>query len=634
MKKSPTLSHHVLSPVLLSLVAGTALASPARADVGNEGIEVVAQIDNPASDATGAVLSLLRPDLEAQAPVSMLETLTLLPGIDAFEKGGSGGGSYLAVRGGDPNFALVVINGVRVNDPMLSSGGGFDFSQIGAGDASRVDILSGPWSTIYGADALSGVVSIGLDSPREGTGASARMGIGSGGRFESGGRVFTSGKAGSLILAASASDTSELLAGSTSERQSAMIAASPEMGGGVRLDLFGFYGASQSEGFPEDSGGPLFAVVRDLETRDRKQLALGATAAITLPETLEGQVRISWGRSTFLSSSPGIAEGVLDAVPPITSDSRFDRTEVISTLGWAPSLPFTASAGVSVVHEEGRSDGIIDYGMLIPTAYNLSRTLPGIFTTASLTLPNAFTLDLGLRADFPKKGSARLTPRAGITVPLGTSGFRLTSTYAQGFKQPSFFALGYPLLANPDLRPEKSETYDGGLAWGSSDGGWQASAKAYRSIYRDLIDFDPEQFTNINRSRVTAEGFEFAASGTLSRVRMLGSLTYLSTKAADQAPLRFRPKWKGAAAVEYSASEALTFRVNGRFSSSWLDSSVPTGFVRGDGFATLDAQVGIRLHPGLELRASLRNLTATDYERTVGTPEPGRNVFFSLIGSI
>ena len=637
MKKSPTISRRpVLSPWIFGLTAGMTLAGPAHAEADSHGsgIEVVARLDDPASDAAGTALSLGQSDLEAQAPVTLLEALTLLPGVDAFEKGGAGGGSYLAVRGGEPNFALVTINGVRVNDPMLSTGGGFDFSQIGASDVSRVDILSGPWSTVYGADALSGVVSIRFAPPREGTGARARMGGGSGGRFEVGGQMFTSGRAGSLVVAASASDTGDFLAGSTSQRQSVMVAASPELGSDIVLDLFGFFGASQGKGFPEDSGGPLLAVLRDAETRDREQLALGATASVPLAGTIEAQMRLSWGRSTFRSASPGIAPGVLDGVPPLFSDSRFDRIEVVSTLGWKPSASFQTSVGASLVREHGESDGAINYGVLIPTAYELSRTLPGVFATASLTLPHAIALDLGLRADFLKNGGTRATPRAGLGIPISDTGLQITASYAQGFKQPSFFALGFPLLANPDLLSEKSETYDGGVAWVSPDDDWRASAKAYRSIYRDLIDFDPERFTNVNRSRVTASGFEIAGSGQVSNVKVLASLTYLSARSADEAPLRFRPKWKGAAAVEFAASDALTFRIDGRFSSSWLDSSVPTGFVEVDGFATLDAQAALRLRQGLELRASLRNLTGKNYQRTVGTPEPGRNVFFSLIGSI
>ena len=632
MKKSPK----IWAAGQLTLICGAACLchAPAFAAAGAPEILVLADLDNPASETDGNTRSLERTDLEAQAPVSLLESLNLLPGIDAFEKGGIGSGSYLSLRGGEPNFTLVLVNGVRVNDPMQSAGGGFDFSLIGPGTATRVDVLSGPWSTIYGADALSGVVSLrfGVDEP--GSGLSASMGTGSGGRFNIAGRAFLSGQAGSLAIAGSAQDTAGFHAGSSSAGQSAMLAASPAISDAVKLDLFGFYGASQSEGFPEDSGGPLLAANRDLETRDREQLALGASATAQMGHALTGQLRANWGRSQLQSSSPGIAPGALDGVPPIDADSRFDRMELVSSLDWLVGPSFRASMGGSLVHERGRSDGMVDFGIAIPTSFRIDRTLPGLFATGALTLPGGPKLRGGLRLDFPGKGPARFTPRMGIVWPVGDSGFQIAANFAQGFKQPSLFALGFPLLANPALKPEKSTTYDGSIGWQTSDKKWLASLTAFRSVYRDLIDFDPESFTNINRQRVTTKGLEFAAQANFERLRLLANFTYLSARSIDDSPLRFRPKWKGSAAVQWQASDRVQLRLDGRYNGKFLDSSVPTGFVPLNSFVTVNAQLRIELREGLALRAALRNLADTRYFRTIGTSEPGRNVFISLNASI
>ena len=133
LKKSPKMlalpqkAYAAIPVIALALVPGAAFAQQAQDD----GIVVTARLDDPAQGATGGVRLLFREDIEAQAPVTLLENFALLPGIDAFEKGGAGGGSYLAIRGGEPNFTLVTINGVRVNDPLLSSGGGFDFTLLG-----------------------------------------------------------------------------------------------------------------------------------------------------------------------------------------------------------------------------------------------------------------------------------------------------------------------------------------------------------------------------------------------------------------------------------------------------------------------------------------------------------------------
>jgi outer membrane cobalamin receptor len=516
---------------------------------------------------------------------------------------------------------------------MVSSGGGFDFSLIGPEDVARVDVLSGPWSTAYGADALSGVVSLRLSDADERSGASARAGIGSGGRYDLGARLHLAGNAGALTLAGSARDTNDLLEGATSRGQSAMVAASPDLGGVVKLDLFGLYSRSEGSGFPEDSGGPRLAVVRDQESREREQIALGASAQAGIASNLTGQLRLGFSRSTLESLSPGIAPGELDGVPPIASDSRFERFEAVAGLDWTPRDYLALGIGASLVHESGRSQGTIDFGEPIPTDFALTRSLPGVFATAALVLP-AVELRAGLRADFPEDGKTRITPRAGVVVPLGTSGLRLTANYAQGFKQPSLYALGFPLIANPDLLPERSRTMDAGLAWSSADNAIQASVTAYRSVYRDLIDFDPEQFTNVNRDRVTAEGVEMAGTARKGPLRLIASLTYLDTESADGAPLRFRPEWKGAGALEWQASEAMSLRLDGRFSGSFTDSSVPTGFDRIDGYATFDASASYRLSPALTITASLRNLANEHYERTLGTPEPGRNVFVTLRGSL
>lgn len=460
------------------------------------------------------------------------------------------------------------------------------------------------------------------------------MGVGSGGRFGLGGRVTLSGKAGSLMAAASASDTNEFLAGSQAERQSAMIAISPDLGGNVTIDLFGFYGASQSQGFPEDSGGPELAVVRTLETRDRRQIALGATTSARLSPDVTAQMRLSWGRSDFEADSPGIAPGALDGVPPITSDSRFDRLEAVASLSWVRDSWLSASAGASLVEEDGRSDGIVDFGFPIPVSYSEKRSLPGLFATAALTHPSGAALRAGLRVDFPEGGKARWTPRVGAEVPLGQSGLSVSANYARGFKQPSLFALGYPLIANPDLKDELSTTYDAGLGWATSDKNWQAGVTAFRSVYRDLIDFDPELFTNVNRQRVTTKGLEFSLSGKVEAFRILANLTYLSTHSADNVLLRFRPHWKGRAALEWRASERVTLRLDGQFVGAFHDSTVPTGFERLDGFETIGAEIGWKLSPHLEIRGVFRNLTDEDYSRTIGTPEPGRNFFVSFRGSL
>ena len=74
--------------------------------------------------------------------------------------GGRGGTGSLYMRGADPNYTLVLVDGVRVNDPTNARGGSFDFSTLDMADVERVEIARGPYSAVYGGDALAGVINI------------------------------------------------------------------------------------------------------------------------------------------------------------------------------------------------------------------------------------------------------------------------------------------------------------------------------------------------------------------------------------------------------------------------------------------------------------------------------------------
>lgn len=611
------------------------LAAPpcalAAQEAANGEIVVEATLDEPDRDSLGPAKALGPDRVNPPGAVSVTEALSLLPGLVAFEKGGAGAGSYVSIRGAEPNFALVTINGVRVDDPLNSSGGGFDFSLLEPALIQRIAIVSGPQSTAYGADALSGVIALDIGHGNRTNTVSTFAGIGSQGRHQLSGSLGLDGSSGSLTLAGGYSDSEDFEQGSTAQRYSVMIAASPQLGAelarDVRLDLFALLSGSDSLGFPEDSGGPDLAINRTLEPRERTQIALGGTLAAALAPQLTGQMRLGYSQSDFASISPGIAPGTLDGVPPIVTDSRFQRYEAVTSLTYRANTWLSLEAGGSYVAEDGTSAGTLDFGVLIPTDFALQRDMPGLFATLSADLPADAQLSAGLRVDWPEGASARWTPRVGASVPFGDSGARVFANYARGFKRPSLFALGFPLIANPDLNDERSEIFDAGIEYSLDTAGFTASATYFNATYRDLIDFDPALFTNVNRNRVSVDGVEAAITKNAGSVSAQAALTYQSTSSADAAQLRFRPDWTGRLSVRWQASSDLSLSAHGEFSSSFNDSSVPTGFVRNPGYETLAVDAEWAISQTIAVFAVIRNLTDADFERTIGFPEPGRNVF-------
>jgi outer membrane cobalamin receptor len=200
-----------------------------------------------------------------------------------------------------------------------------------------------------------------------------------------------------------------------------------------------------------------------------------------------------------------------------------------------------------------------------------------------------------------------------------------------GFKLPSFFALAYPLIANPDLRPERGRTLSAGVDRRVSAG--VIKGRLYDNRYIDLIDFDPQLLKNVNRSHVRSRGFELEseldlAPGVFSRL-MLSYNQLRNEKGAP--PLRLRPHWRGAAELVWNASRSWQFSLLSRLSSGSYDSSVATGLILLRGYATMDA--AIEWHPSnhLRLQASFQNLTGERHQQVVGVRSGGRSASIAFI---
>src|SRR5262245_55187328 len=112
------------------------------------------------ADVGANVTVLAREDFDVEKPVKLADVLDRVAGVHVDQVGGRGGTGSLYLRGADPNYTLVLVDGVRVNDPTNARGGSFDFSTFDVADVERVEVARGPYSAVYGGDALAGVINI------------------------------------------------------------------------------------------------------------------------------------------------------------------------------------------------------------------------------------------------------------------------------------------------------------------------------------------------------------------------------------------------------------------------------------------------------------------------------------------
>ncbi|MET0377422.1 MAG: TonB-dependent receptor [Spongiibacteraceae bacterium] len=620
-----------LLPCTLSSLLFMAIGDVRADDIAasRENLTVTAtRTEVPLSRLGGTVIdaeAILQP-----LPYSTLEVLNNVAGLHAFQKGGMGGSSYLSVRGGEPNYTLVLLSGVKVNDPANSQGGSFDMNQIDPAALSRIDIYRGALSAVHGADALSGVVNLQLRGFSDGEFfESARISTDTEAGRGASGSLGAGWNDGSILLSASWADSGDLTGASTQDRRQFIARLTQELGS-VRSTATVLNGSSNRESFPEDSGGERLAANRELETVDAELTVVDLDFSRAEAGAIQPHLKASWNQQVADTDTPAIFPGVLDFVPAITADTEFERVDITADIGVQFSEMLSAVVGGSYVEEDGTSRGAVDFGVLIPAEFDIHRTLSSFFAEVTVAPIANFSATVGARYDDPSSHDSEWTSRLSLSWQPFENLPALYANASESYKLPSLYALAYPLIANPDLKPERSESVDAGLQQ-HFDNGTHVRLGYFRIRFEDVIDFDSNLFTNVNRAWAISEGVEAELHQPLGESVLLSlNATYLDLDAIDAVRLRSRPMWQGGVALDWNIDSRWTAFANLHYESGYYDSSIPTGLIETASHVTVNTGATVKLSPNFSLAVVLKNLLDEDYEQSVGTAAPGRMARLAL----
>src|SRR5215831_1417691 len=148
-----------MSGGMLLLCGVASLCCPRAADAASENVIVTAT--RLSGEQAGSNVSILdAATIQARNPGSVVDLLRDLPSVYIQQSGGRGSVVSLFTRGAKPNFTLVLLDGVKANDPTNTRGGSYDFSTLDLNDIERIEFVRGPASAIYGSDAVGGVINI------------------------------------------------------------------------------------------------------------------------------------------------------------------------------------------------------------------------------------------------------------------------------------------------------------------------------------------------------------------------------------------------------------------------------------------------------------------------------------------
>ncbi len=334
--------------------------------------------------------------IEQINPPSTVALLEQLPHLLVSQNGGPAGHSFVSIRGGEPNFTLVMIDGVAVNDPTNSRGGGFDFNQLDPAAIERIDVYRGGVSAIYGGEAVSGVIHF---ITRRAGSSSVAVEVGNDQQRRLNVTLATPDQ-GDYSALASLSENRESPSGFSDYRnRQALLKLSADKTNSYQQLLF-TTSQTDNRAFAEDSGGNRFASPRIPEIRDSEQWLASWRGRYRVAENRQWHARLSWSRHQEDSDNPGIEDGVLSGIPPSEIESDYRRVDGELYLDWQPEPEWSVVAGVSGYRARGENAGTMDFGFPAPVDFELRQRNYGLFAETSKSF-SALSLALGLRYDAP-----------------------------------------------------------------------------------------------------------------------------------------------------------------------------------------------------------------------------------------
>ncbi|HEY0314584.1 MAG TPA: TonB-dependent receptor [Allosphingosinicella sp.] len=612
----------------------TALAAPPAADTPPaDTIVVTASREPERQDESPVSATLIDAEtLEALSLPQASDVLRLVPGVSVAVSGPKGSQTQLRIRGAEANHSLLFVDGIRFNDP--AAGNEARFELLSSDALSRVEVVRGPQSALWGSEALGGVVAVESADTRRGTGVTA---LGEYGSLTSG-RGFVQGAAQagpagfSAAAGAAASEGIDELGRRGGERDgywtrfaTAKAVARPLPG--LELGIVGHY----VEGKSEFDGYDPVTFART-ETLDNTRNRIAAGRAWAAYEA--GGWHVS-AEASLLGSANRNFTG--EAPLNTTSGERFTSGAQLSRTFGHHRITLAYD------HESERFHGR-DQSYFGATDQDRSRRLDAFVGEWKADWIGFLSTDLAVRHDSFSAFKDATTVRAAAVVAPG-GGFRIHTAYGEGIAQPTFYDLyGFfpgSFRGNPNLKPERSEGWEAGLRWDGK--GFSAGITGFSARLKDeILDvFDPVTFlsSTANASgRSRRRGVEVEAQYRPSKALLLSAnYTWLDAdeqQAAGTTLVREvrRPR-HSANFIAAVTQGRLSWSATGAYVGARTDTNFdvfPAERVRLHAYLLASARIGWRLTRQIEAYVRAENAFDARYQDVVGYATAERTVYAGL----
>lgn len=578
-------------------------------------------------------------ELRKRGITTLQNALRALPSVSVNSTGESF--TQVRIRGGEGNHTLILIDGVEAS---TGSGGDYALSGLTVSDVERIEVLRGPQSTLYGPNALSGVISI-TTKRAETEGTSYGGGIEFGSNSTRAANVFVRNKGtnGEINFSfetrqTDGEDGSRLDGGDTefNDRETLNFTGRLQL---TDLLSTGFtlrrtwqeYGFEETIPFGSTTATSEGYLVESPANADRNEVF----GSIWIEgETASGRAK---HRLSFSGTNQDIARRD-GAFGPSSSDSTHRAFKYIGNFAVDGVNLDSSDHKVSLLLEREKQE----YRASFSGPNYFERESKAIGVEYQGTLPEGFDVQAGLRNDFNDTFEDALTWNLSASYQLPGRDIRLRAATGRAFVNPTMFEqFGFvpgSFEGNPDLRPEESTSYEIGADFGLGDRG-ELSVTVYRNDVDNLIQGSGITSTNISGTS-ESQGFELEGSyQALDWLDLSGTYAYTDAKTASGTAQVRRPRHElrftaTASVLAERGTVNLDVRhVAGNYGRQFFNGAGGQPTVELPSFTVADIAATYEINANTQLTARVTNLFDEDYQESWGYFANGREIFVGLNAS-
>ena len=576
-----------------------------------------------ADAALAAVEVIDRAQLDASSARSLPELLRGRAGITIVNQGGMGKLSTLFLRGTESDHTLFLVDGIRVGS---STSGLTSLQDIPLAQIERIEIVRGPRSSLYGADAIGGVIQVFTrrGAGGEGVHGRGRIAAGSNGLREASAGIDLRSARGGVGVDVAHQETDGINACTGFYNPLTYAGAGCFIVPGTHLDRDGYRNDSATvrADFAPNEAWQFDARAFRAEGHNDYDGDYQDNSDI-VQQVVGGSVRWSPSDAVALKLTAGRNTDDSENYSGNAFANRYNTTRDSANL----QGDFTVAAGHVVT---AGFDWLRDRANVVDpwSPFAKSRGNRAVFAQYQGTF-GAHELQLSARRDDNDQFGGHGT--GGIAWGMGFGeGWRVTASHATAFKAPSFNELYYPGSSNPNLDPESSRSSE--LSLGHDGGGWQWQLNAYQTRIDDLIVYDTAIFAANNIEQARIRGVELSASARLGEWDVRGTLGTLDARnlsigANHGKRLPRRPQRSARLDLDREFGD-FGFGLSGILEAARWDDVANS--LRVGGYGTLDARVSWRFARDWTLQATLVNAFDKTYETSAYYNQPGREFGLGL----